>query len=70
MLLSQESVQKDLQLNPQQVQALTTIFEQQRTAMSQAFQLDREERGARLQDLANKPKPRSARSSARNSSSG
>src|ERR1041385_2004098 len=49
-LLSQESVQKELQMTPQQVQAVTTISEQQRTAMGQAFQLDREERGARMQE--------------------
>jgi hypothetical protein len=51
MLLGQESVQKELQMTTQQVQALTTIFEQQRTAMTQAFQLDREERGTRMQEI-------------------
>lgn len=52
MLLGQDSVQKELQLNSQQVQALKTIFEQQRTAMSQAFQLDREERGEKIQKIS------------------
>src|SRR6185437_10360401 len=51
-LLSQESVQKELQMTPQQVQAVTTINEQQRTAMGQAFQLDREERGTRMQEIS------------------
>jgi hypothetical protein len=51
MLLGQESVQKELQLTPQQVQALTSISEQQRTSMQQAFQLDREERGDKIQQI-------------------
>ena len=52
MLLGQESVQKELQLSPAQVQSLTAISEQQRTAMSQTFQLDRSERGARMQEIS------------------
>ena len=52
MLLGQESVQKELQLTPTQVQALNSISEKQRTAMSQAFQLDREERGDKIQQIS------------------
>lgn len=51
MLLGQDSVQKELQLTSQQVQAVKSISEQQRTAMSQAYQLDREERGEKIQKI-------------------
>ncbi|HWC89599.1 MAG TPA: hypothetical protein VG433_08090 [Pirellulales bacterium] len=51
MLLGQDSVQKELQLTSPQVQALKTISENQRTAMSQAYQLDREERGEKIQKI-------------------
>ncbi|HWB00139.1 MAG TPA: hypothetical protein VG713_16710 [Pirellulales bacterium] len=53
MLLGQESVQKELQLNPKQIEALTKISEQQRAAMSQLFQqdLDRDERSEQMQAI-------------------
>lgn len=52
MLLGQESVQKELQLSPEQVKTLQAISDQQRNAMAQTFQLDREERGARMQEIS------------------
>ncbi|HEY5311580.1 MAG TPA: hypothetical protein VIK18_03645 [Pirellulales bacterium] len=52
MLLGQDSVQKELQLTTQQVQAIKSISEQQRTAMSQTYQLDREERGEKMQQIS------------------
>ncbi|HEX4147796.1 MAG TPA: hypothetical protein VHY20_02365 [Pirellulales bacterium] len=50
-LLGQESVQKELQLTPKQVQALASISEQQRAAISQAYQLEREERYPKIEEI-------------------
>jgi hypothetical protein len=52
MLLGQESVQKDLSLSPEQIQAINSISEQRRAAMSEAFQLDRSERDQRMQEIS------------------